>query len=86
MAHPLESYRAIRAELGSYEPSLLERREIVALNKVDLLPEREALDAVERAIARDGRPVQRISSATGEGVGELLALVVRALDADEEAA
>jgi GTP-binding protein len=83
---PLASYRAIREELGSYEPSLLERLEIVALNKIDLIPDRGALDELERALREQGRPVQRISSATGEGVGELLALVVRALDAAEEAA
>jgi GTP-binding protein len=83
---PLESYRAIRQELGSYEPALLSRHEIVALNKIDLVPERGDLDALERALREQGKPVVRISSATGEGVAELLVRVVRALDAAEEAA
>jgi GTP-binding protein len=85
---PLEGYRAIREELGAYEPALLERVEVVALNKIDLLPddERAALDTVERTLREQGRAVHRISSATGEGVPELLAEVARALDAAEEAA
>ncbi|MGH0031535.1 MAG: GTPase ObgE [Myxococcota bacterium] len=83
---PLASYRAIRAELERYEPSLAERHEIVALNKIDLLADRDALGRVEEAFRQEGRSVQRISSATGEGVPELLARVARALDADEEAA
>jgi GTP-binding protein len=84
----LEAYEAIRAELGAYGGDLSQRREIVALNKVDLLTDRDALDAVERALRERGRRVLRISGATGEGVTELLAAMVRELgeaDADAEA-
>jgi GTP-binding protein len=77
---PLESYAAIRTELGAYEPSLLERHEIVALNKVDLLAERGALAPVEAKLRETGRRVHRISAATGEGVPELLSSVVDAID------
>ncbi len=82
---PLESYEAIRKELGAYAATLLDRHEVVALNKVDLLgpDDREALRACEEKLAACGRSVHRISAATGEGVPALLADVVRALDASE---
>ncbi len=83
----IEAYDAIRAELEAYEPALLERAEIVALNKVDLVKDRETLDSVEAELRRRGRQVLRSSGATGEGLDELLRAAVRALDAaDAEAA
>jgi GTP-binding protein len=83
---PLASYDAIRKELGAYQPALLERREIVALNKIDLLPDRDDLRPLEAALVERGRETRRISAATGEGVSELLASVAQALDAAECAA
>jgi GTP-binding protein len=74
-------YDAIRRELAAYEAALLERPEIVALTKLDLLADRGGLAAVEAELARRGRPVVRVSAATGEGIEELLARIVRALDA-----
>jgi GTP-binding protein len=76
----LAGYEAIRGELRAYQPQLLERTEIVALNKVDLLPERGGLDAVEAELRRRGSRVVRTSGATGEGIDLLLREIVSALD------
>ena len=83
---PLASYDAIRKELGAYQPALLERREIIALNKVDLLADRDDLRPLEVELRERGCETRRISAATGEGVAELLARVAQALDAAERAA
>jgi GTP-binding protein len=82
----LAGYHAIRSELAAYQPRLLERREIVALNKVDLLADRGELDAVERELRRRGSAVVRTSGATGEGVPELLRAIAAALEAADSAA
>ena len=82
----IADYAAIRGELEAYEPGLLERTEIIALNKVDLLAERTPLDAIETELRRRGRRVVRTSGATGEGVDVLLREVVRALDEADAAA
>ena len=68
----LGDYDTIRGELGAYSPLLLERPELVAINKIDLLADRSALEPLERELRRRGRPVFRISGATGEGVAALL--------------
>ena len=81
----LQDYEMIRAELGAYEPSLLEREEIVALNKVDVVTDAEWLARIEKELLARRRTVVRISGVTGEGISELLATCVRVLDAGDAA-
>src|SRR5690606_31082629 len=73
---PAENYRAIRAELRAYSTVLAEKPEIVALNKLDLLPEEAREQAVKdlRAELRLGADTAAlgVSGATGLGVRELL--------------
>ncbi len=82
----LQGYDVIRGELGAYQPELLERAEIVAINKVDLLADRALVEPVEAELRRRGRRVFRVSGATGEGVEPLLQAVVDELDAAERLA
>jgi GTP-binding protein len=77
----LEDYDAIRRELGRYRPELLERREIVVLNKVDVAPDAAALDDLEARLAARGITAGRISGATGQGVGELARCMLEAVEA-----
>jgi GTP-binding protein len=81
----VERYEALRAELGAYQSALLARAEIVALNKLDLIADRAALDPVEARLRAQGCQVVRTSGATGEGVGALLRSVQQALEASESA-
>ena len=80
----LAEYDSIRHELGAYGGALRDRVEIVALNKVDLIADREVLREPEAALRSRGREVIRISGATGEGIGDLLRSIVRAIDAESE--
>jgi GTP-binding protein len=77
----LQDYDAIRVELARYRAELLERREIVVLNKVDLVHDRQRLDELEAALRERGLEVHRVSGATGEGSAGLLGAMVEALDA-----
>jgi GTP-binding protein len=84
----VKRYAAIRQELGSYNPDLLERRELVVLSKIDLVQDPSDLDAVEAELSRRGLRVLRLSSATGAGVDALLNAMIQTLDqavADEAA-
>ncbi len=57
---PTEDYRTIRRELEAFAPELAAKREIVALNKIDLVP-REELDEVRRQFAsRIGVPAASV--------------------------
>jgi GTP-binding protein len=83
---PLADYEAIRKELAAYGAALASRAEIVALNKIDLIAERDALRPIEAALRERCREVCRVSSATGEGIPALLGAVARCLEAAEAAA
>ena len=86
---PLSDYETLRKELGRYRPDLLTRREIVLLNKIDLVPaERQAdVNAVAAALVSRGCVVLRGSGVTGQGTRELVVALVRNLDeVDREAA
>ena len=85
---PLADYQAIRSEIGAYGASLERRPELVALNKVDLIPEAERdarLAPLEADLRERGRAVLRISGATGLGSEALVAALGRALDAEDAA-
>ncbi len=84
---PEANYRAVREELVGYGAGLAELPEIIALSKIDLLPGQE----IERIVAEwsehfggDRLAVLGISSATGEGLDELVRAIFSSLP--EEAA
>lgn len=78
-------YATIRRELEAYDPGLLARTEIIALTKIDLIADRDDLTELETRLGRYGATVLRVSSATGEGIRELVAAMAHALAAAEAA-
>jgi GTP-binding protein len=73
-------YETINRELKAYDPRLAERPQIVVATKLDALDEPERLERLRQSALDDGKPFYAISSATNEGVRELVAAVARALD------
>jgi GTP-binding protein len=84
---PESNYRAVRDELAGYGAGLEGLPEIVALSKVDLVPdeERERL-VTEWRERRGAADVLAISSATGAGLEELIRAIYAALPEEEEVA
>lgn len=75
---PATNYEMIRQELEGYSSLLAQKPEILALNKMDLLPDDaarlEAMNEIKAALEMShGQKVVCISGATGLGVRELLA-------------
>jgi len=69
---PLNDFDVINMELKEFNPQLSENPQVVALNKVDLLPDREHMMGIKDVLASKGYRVFCISGVTGEGVSELL--------------
>lgn len=69
---PVADFDALMAELGRFDPSLLERPMVVAVSKCDLPEAREAYEEVRQALEPRGFQVFEISSATNEGLTPLL--------------
>jgi GTP-binding protein len=62
----------INQELALYDAELATRPQLVALNKMDLLPEETKVEQVESALRSEGCRVFRISALSGEGVRRLV--------------
>ena len=76
--NPLAEYETINRELTSYSPQLLEKPQIVVLNKVDLPDSKEACSAFKAAV--QDREVLQISAATRKGVKKLTAKMIKYLE------
>ena len=68
--NPEEALKTLLREIEAYDPELLRRPALVALNKVDLLEEGEA-ELWADALSRYGHPVLPVSAKTGEGLPAL---------------
>jgi GTP-binding protein len=66
------AWRTVRGELEAYGNGLDEKPEIVALNKIDAIPEEFVAEKVAELEEATGGPVLAISGATGRGVEEAL--------------
>ncbi|MFT3988408.1 GTPase ObgE [Aestuariivirga sp.] len=71
-ADPVKDYRIIRKELKAYSPALAEKPEIIAFNKIDLLPTDE-IDAKLKDFKRRARKTPLLlSGATQAGVDDAM--------------
>ncbi|MHA7885111.1 MAG: GTPase ObgE, partial [Nitratireductor rhodophyticola] len=84
---PAAVYNTIRGELAAYGHGLTDKAEIVALSQVDLLDD-EARAEKQAALAEAcGRRPLLLSSATGEGVQDVLRALMKIIQdarAEEE--
>jgi GTPase len=81
-ADPVTDARAIISELKKYSADLADKPRWLVLNKMDLLPEAEALEravAIARKLRHTG-PAFLISGATGAGTRELCAAVMQLIE------
>ncbi len=74
------AYQTVRAELAAYGHDLLEKVEIVALNKSDAM----TAEAIERQVALLKRAAKKtplvVSAVSGEGVPEVLRALLKVID------
>ncbi len=67
-----KDYQIIRDELEKWSPELLNKKEIIALNKIDTLPAEEASERAKKFQQEINQPVFSISAVSGQGIHELL--------------
>lgn len=81
---PLQNYRTIRQELEMHSSELAKKSEIVVVSKSELPESEEVRQRLERELSRD---VLAISAVTGQGLSQLVGIIVKQLQliAEEEA-
>jgi GTP-binding protein len=77
---PAEAVEKINAELAAFNPTLLERPQIIAANKADLSPDEEYLKELKKLAAEKNWQVFLISAATNQGIEELMRGIVDVLE------
>jgi GTP-binding protein len=78
--NPVKDFQALNHELNAYHPSLHEKDQIVALNKIDISSVRGRAVDFEKQFEKMGYPFFLISGKTGEGVERLMEAVSRILE------
>ncbi|MCI8327137.1 MAG: GTPase ObgE [Lachnospiraceae bacterium] len=78
---PVTDILAINHELKAYNPTLLEKPQIIAANKIDAIyeGENEIIQTLKKTFEPEGIPVYPISAVSGKGVRELLFAVKKLL-------
>ncbi len=67
----IADYDSIRQELGLFNPSLLEKEEIIVVSKIDILDTDMTADLVKQIKKKTGKKVFPISAPIGEGLQDL---------------
>jgi GTP-binding protein len=78
------AWRTVRDELRAYDPRLLERPELVCLNKVDSLTDDVAEAKRTQLASTAGKPVHLTSGVSGQGLREVLHAAYRTIAAARE--
>jgi GTP-binding protein len=79
--HVAQDYLQVREEMRLYDESLLDKPEIVVVNKIDAPEVQARRSEIEEALHERKIGVKFISAATGEGVGDVLDKVLEMLAA-----
>jgi GTPase len=69
---PTSDYTVLREEIGKYNPEMLERPYIVALNKIDIDESKANIKQFRKKYKLNASTLYEISAAGGEGLPELL--------------
>lgn len=77
---PIDDYETLNRELEAYSPELSKKPQIVAPNKIDITEARENLKEVEKYFGTKGIRIFPVSSATGEGLKDLVLETAKRLE------
>lgn len=75
-ANAWKNFTAINSELELYNPQLMEKPQIVALNKIDLPEVREKVKKTVAQFSKKGIILHPFSAATGEGLQDILNKII----------
>jgi len=68
----LKDYEDIQGELCAWNSELLEKPEIIALNKIDTLLDKDVTKLAKKLAKKLDKPILTISAVSGKGIDELL--------------
>lgn len=82
---PIADFDTITKEMSSFNPKLLEKEQVVALNKIDLVEDERVIERVRKAFEERGIEAYPVSALTGEGMERLLEAIGKRMIEDGKA-
>jgi len=76
---PIDAWHIVNEELHNYGSGLEDKPQILALNKIDALPEKEVAKLAKKLAKASGSDVMLLSGAAGTGLEPVLDAIVAAL-------
>jgi GTP-binding protein len=77
---PIHQFEVIENELASFSLALAEKPRIVVATKTDAITDRTRVEGLRKFCDSRGLDFHAVSSATGEGISELVFAMANALD------
>ena len=77
--NPVEDYNTINKELKEYSKKLSERMQIIVATKSDIMTDESGYNELKKLAEKNNQKIFKISSATGEGIEELMNYVSKTL-------
>lgn len=79
--NPVQDFKTVLKEIEAFSPRLVERHQILAANKIDLLEEKKGgLEDLKKLARKEGLPFFAISALKKEGLGKLVNELARTMD------
>jgi len=78
--NPSDAYSIVRNELIQYNPKLAEKKEIIIANKTDLLDTASSSKFIQTLEEKISKPVCPVSMVTGKNIGNLINMIISALN------
>ena len=69
---PKDDFDAINRELAKYSPTLAKKKQIIVLNKIDLVQDDTTIPEVTKYFEDKGYEVFAVNALTGQGLPELM--------------
>jgi GTP-binding protein len=77
--NPMKAYKEIRKELGAYDKSMLEKKEIIILTKTDIVTDPKKIEKVKKEFEKLGEPVLTLSLYEDKSIKKLIDGLVKML-------
>ena len=70
--NPIEDYKTINNELNEYSEKLAKRTQVIVATKADIMTDETGFNELKKMAEKNNQKIFKISSATGEGIDELM--------------
>ncbi len=77
--NPMKAYKEIRKELGAYDKTLLEKKEVVVLTKTDVIDDPKKIEKIKKEFEKNGSTILTLSLYDDKSLKQLIDGLIKML-------